>query len=93
MFASLFAHAALLLSHQLQLVSALENGLARTPPRGWSSWNAYNNPTSPSIIAASARALKALGLRDLGYVHVDVDGAWYPFARSGPPGRTPAPGR
>ena len=52
---------------------------------GWSSWNGNGGPTTPANIRDTAARLQSLGLRDLGYVHVDVDGAWYPFVKDGPP--------
>jgi hypothetical protein len=52
---------------------------------GWSSWNGNGGPTTPANIRATAERLEKLGLRALGYNHVDIDGAWYPFVKDGPP--------
>ena len=61
---------ALALALTLAPAWAMDNGLARSPPMGWSSWNGYGGPTTPDIIKATADALDKLGLRALGYTHV-----------------------
>eukprot|EP00947_MAST-08B_sp_MAST-8B-sp1_P003689 g3689.t1 len=48
----------------------------RTPPLGWSSWNAfYCNVDEPSV-RANAELLDTLGLRDAGYSFVNIDDCW-----------------
>lgn len=56
--------------------SALENGLARTPPMGWNSWNKFQCDVSEKLIKEVADALVASGLRDAGYVYLNVDDCW-----------------
>ncbi|MET8140483.1 ricin-type beta-trefoil lectin domain protein [Sphaerisporangium sp. NPDC005288] len=55
---------------------ALENGVARTPPMGWNSWNTFGCNISESLIKQMADAIVNSGLRDLGYQYVVVDDCW-----------------
>jgi alpha-galactosidase len=47
--------------------SALDNGLGRTPPMGWSSWNRLFNDVNATVIVAMAEAMAAGGYKDAGY--------------------------
>jgi hypothetical protein len=44
--------------------------------RGWSSWNAWGGHQSADIMTDTGDLLVELGLADLGYTHVDMDGGW-----------------
>ena len=57
-------------------VHALENGLARTPPMGWNSWNKFQCNVSDELVRKTAEALIATGMRDAGYVYVNIDDCW-----------------
>ncbi|MBP2706254.1 cellulose binding domain-containing protein [Microbispora sp. RL4-1S] len=57
--------------------SALENGVARTPPMGWNSWNTFGCNISETLIKQMADAIVNSGLRDLGYKYVVVDDCWF----------------
>jgi alpha-galactosidase len=50
--------------------------LAKTPPMGWSSWNAFGCTIDEDIIRAQADALVDSGMRDLGYRYVNIDDCW-----------------
>lgn len=52
------------------------NGLARTPPMGFSTWNHFATEIDDRTIREIADALVATGLRDAGYVHVNIDDGW-----------------
>lgn len=43
------------------------------PTMGWSTWNAYGHRINESIIKAQADALESTGLRDAGYVYLNID--------------------
>lgn len=62
----------------LLAVDALDNGLGRTPPMGWSSWNPFAD--GPEMNATSimgiADAIIANGLDKLGYNYVNIDCSW-----------------
>lgn len=55
---------------------SLENGLARTPPMGWNSWNHFGCDVSERLIKETADAMAAGGLRDSGYQYVVIDDCW-----------------
>ena len=44
-----------------------DNGLARTPPMGWSSWNHFADRIDDATIRQIADAMVSSGLRDAGY--------------------------
>lgn len=50
--------------------------LATTPPMGWNSWNHFGAKISDADVRATADALVATGLRDSGYVYVNIDDGW-----------------
>ncbi|MBQ8400078.1 MAG: NPCBM/NEW2 domain-containing protein [Clostridia bacterium] len=56
--------------------SAEEVESRKTPIMGWASWNAYRTDISEEIILSQAEKLVELGLKDLGYVFVNVDDGW-----------------
>ena len=56
--------------------SALENGLARTPPMGWDSWNKFALNINETIIKKVADSIVAKGLKDVGYTYVIIDDGW-----------------
>ncbi|MFG3299615.1 glycoside hydrolase family 27 protein [Micromonospora chersina] len=75
---------------------ALENGVARTPPMGWNSWNSFGCNINETLIRQSADAIVASGMRDAGYQYVVVDDCWFNPNRDaagnlqGDPGRFPS---
>src|SRR6516164_5576543 len=53
------------------------NGLGLTPTMGFSTWNGYGCPwITEDLIKATARAMVANGMRDAGYVFVNLDDCW-----------------
>jgi alpha-galactosidase len=50
--------------------------LARTPPMGWNSWNHYGCEIDEALIRRTADAMAANGMRDAGYVYVNIDDCW-----------------
>ena len=52
------------------------NGLARTPPMGWNSWNKFGCNVSEQLIREQADAIVASGMRDAGYQYVVIDDCW-----------------
>ena len=55
---------------------ALDNGLARTPPMGWNSWNKFGCKVSESLIRDMADALVTSGMKDAGYQYLVIDDCW-----------------
>src|SRR2546425_2937003 len=56
--------------------AALDNGLARTPPMGWNSWNHFGCNVSAELIRGVADAMATNGMRDAGYQYVVIDDCW-----------------
>jgi alpha-galactosidase len=52
------------------------NGYAKTPPMGWNSWNKFNNKVDDASVRGMADAIAASGMRDAGYVYVNIDDTW-----------------
>ncbi len=55
---------------------ALDNGLARTPPIGWNSWNKFACNVSEELIRGAADAIVRTGMKDAGYEYVVIDDCW-----------------
>lgn len=60
---------------------ALDNGLARTPPMGWNSWNAVRCTVNETIVRAAADALVDSGLASAGYEYDVLDDCWQDYKR------------
>lgn len=52
------------------------NGVALTPPMGWSSWNLFRNHISEDLIKEIADALYSSGLAEAGYRYINIDDCW-----------------
>jgi alpha-galactosidase len=52
------------------------NGLAKTPPMGWNSWNLFQSQIDDKIVREIADAMVTSGMRDAGYVYVNIDDTW-----------------
>jgi alpha-galactosidase len=50
--------------------------MAPTPPMGWSTWNHFHHDISDAMVRAQADAMVSSGMRDAGYVYVNIDGGW-----------------
>ncbi len=73
--------AALVLALAVALPGAVQaqkaEGLAQTPPMGWNSWNHYGCNIDETLIKRTADAIVSSGLRDAGYVYVNLDDCWH----------------
>jgi len=52
------------------------NGLAKTPPMGWNSWNKFAGRVDDATVRAIADAMASNGMKDAGYVYVNIDDTW-----------------
>ncbi len=52
------------------------NGLAKTPPMGWNSWNKFAAKVDDESVRAMADAIVSSGMRDAGYIYVNIDDTW-----------------
>lgn len=53
-----------------------DNGLAKTPPMGWNSWNKFACNVSEKLIKEMADAMVTSGMRDAGYIYLVIDDCW-----------------
>lgn len=59
------------------LSRAQESGARRMlPPMGWNSWNYFGTKVTDQDVRHAADALVSSGLRDAGYVYVNIDDTW-----------------
>ncbi|MDR3735457.1 MAG: glycoside hydrolase family 27 protein [Acidobacteriaceae bacterium] len=49
---------------------------AATPPMGWNSWNYFAGKVTDKNIRDTADLLVSTGMRDAGYVYVNIDDTW-----------------
>jgi alpha-galactosidase len=49
---------------------------AATPPMGWNSWNHFAVRVTDADVRSAADMMVSTGMRDAGYVYVNVDDAW-----------------
>jgi alpha-galactosidase len=50
--------------------------VAQTPPMGWNSWNFFATKVSDKDIRYAADQMVATGMKDAGYVYVNIDDSW-----------------
>ncbi|ADW68788.1 glycoside hydrolase family 27 protein [Granulicella tundricola] len=50
--------------------------LAATPPMGWNSWNWFAGKVTDKDVRQAADLLVSSGMRDAGYVYVNIDDTW-----------------
>jgi len=56
--------------------TALDNGLALTPPMGWNSWNKFGCNVSEDLIKSMADGVVSSGMKEAGYQYVVIDDCW-----------------
>jgi alpha-galactosidase len=52
------------------------NGLAKTPPMGWNSWNKFRGQVNDRVVREVADAVARNGMKDAGYVYINIDDTW-----------------
>ncbi len=52
------------------------NGLAKTPPMGWNSWNLFAGKVDDQTVRAMADAMVSSGMKAAGYAYVNIDDTW-----------------
>ena len=60
----------------LALPACAQSTVAATPPMGWNSWNHFAGRVNDADVRAAADALVSSGMRDAGYVYVNIDDTW-----------------
>jgi alpha-galactosidase len=61
--------------------NALDNGLAKTPPMGWNSWNKFGGNINETQIKQMADAMVSSGMKDAGYIYLNLDDNWMASTR------------
>src|SRR5882757_3381651 len=55
----------------------LDNGVARTPPMGWNSWNKFAcKGINEKVVREAADQMASSGMKDAGYQYVVIDDCW-----------------
>ena len=52
-------------------------GLALTPPMGWNTWNTFAHKIDEQLIRESADAIVSSGMKNAGYIYVNIDDCWH----------------
>jgi alpha-galactosidase len=63
-------------AHSQVPVSTIAPTLAKTPPMGWNSWNHFARRVTEQDVKNAADALVSSGMRDAGYIYVNIDDTW-----------------
>lgn len=53
------------------------DSLALTPPMGWNSWNHFGCNVNEELIKETADAIYSNGMKDAGYVYINIDDCWH----------------
>ena len=53
-----------------------DNGLAKTPPMGWNSWNKFAGRVDDAAVRGMADAMASNGMKEAGYVYINIDDTW-----------------
>jgi alpha-galactosidase len=53
-----------------------DNGLARTPPMGWNSWNKFAGHVDDAAVRGMADAMATNGMKAAGYLYINIDDTW-----------------
>ena len=53
-----------------------DNGLVRTPPMGWNSWNKFAGRVDDATVRTIADAMASSGMKEAGYRYINIDDTW-----------------
>jgi alpha-galactosidase len=73
---SLLMHPASPMQAQTTATAGSSSAVAQTPPMGWNSWNYFAEKVDDKGVRAAADAIVASGMKDAGYVYVNIDDTW-----------------
>ncbi|MFL6429346.1 MAG: glycoside hydrolase family 27 protein [Acidobacteriaceae bacterium] len=60
----------------LPFAANAQTKVAATPAMGWNSWNHFATRVSDKDVRAAADAIVSSGMKDAGYIYVNIDDAW-----------------
>ncbi|MGB6689352.1 MAG: glycoside hydrolase family 27 protein [Terracidiphilus sp.] len=67
---------AVLIAAQPARAQSAAVSVAQTPPMGWNSWNFFAERVTDKDIRAAADELVSTGMKDAGYIYVNIDDTW-----------------
>jgi alpha-galactosidase len=70
------ARAAAIATLVLAASTCFSQNVALTPPMGWNSWNYFAEKVDDKGVRAAADAMVASGMKDAGYLYVNIDDTW-----------------
>jgi alpha-galactosidase len=73
---ALLALASLSALAQMSAAPQAPQTVAQTPPMGWNSWNFFFGKVTDKDIRDSADQIVATGMKDAGYIYVNIDDTW-----------------
>ena len=60
----------------LPFAANAQTKVAATPAMGWNSWNHFATHVTDKDVRAAADAIVSSGMKDAGYIYVNIDDAW-----------------
>jgi alpha-galactosidase len=63
-------------THKPVKKSASSQTVAATPPMGWNSWNFFAGRVTDEDIRHAADEMVSTGMKDAGYVYINIDDTW-----------------
>ena len=66
----------LLFIYILKKIISLDNGLGKTPPMGWNSWNKFACNISERLFIEAIDEFISSGLIEVGYNYINIDDCW-----------------
>ena len=58
------------------VTQSLNNGVARTPPMGWSTLNLYHREFTQQVFYDAEDIMSSTTMKKVGYEYINVDGGW-----------------
>lgn len=75
-FTTILISGSTVLFFSVSAAKAQSKQLAPTPPMGWNSWNHFAEKVDDADVRAAADAMVSSGMRDAGYIYVNIDDSW-----------------
>ena len=60
----------------LPIAISAQTKIAATPAMGWNSWNHFAKNVTDKDVRTAANELVSTGMKDAGYIYVNIDDAW-----------------
>src|SRR5580692_2760267 len=76
MFVTALAFTTLSIPTTTQAAPQSGQAVAQTPPMGWNSWNYFAGKVDDKGVRAAADQIVSTGMKDAGYIYVNIDDTW-----------------